>query len=84
MSEINVVFDTGQEFICDFNTGQDFDCEMDGIIAGDYEGPYEVIPSTEEQTLATANKTLTLNVVVKPIPSNYGLITWNGSELTVS
>ena len=49
-----------------------------------YGGPYEVVPNQSTQTLNTAGKTLANNVTVKPIPSNYGLITWNGSVLTVS
>lgn len=49
-----------------------------------YEGDYEVTPSAEEQTLPTANRLLNKNIVVKPIPQNYGLITYNGYEITVS
>ena len=49
-----------------------------------YQGEYEVTPSQQEQVLSTQNYLLTANVVVKPIPSNYGLITWNGSTITVS
>lgn len=49
-----------------------------------YTGSYEVTPSAETQTLATANKVLTEDIVVNPIPSNYGLITYNGSFITVS
>ena len=49
-----------------------------------YEGDYEVTPSAEEQTLPTANRLLNKNIVVKPIPKNYGLITYNGYEITVS
>ena len=49
-----------------------------------YTGQTEVTPSEETQTLQTANKTVLHNIVVNPIPSNYGLITWNGSTLTVS
>lgn len=56
-----------------------------GLIVGNpYSGEYEVTPTTEEQTLATAGKTLARDVVVAPIPRNYGLITYNGSILTVS
>lgn len=50
----------------------------------EYRGPTEITPSQEAQTLDTTLKTLTRNIVVRPIPSNYGLITWNGSILTVS
>lgn len=49
-----------------------------------YTGEYEVTPSAETQTLNTDGLRLTRNVTVNPIPQNYGLITWNGSFLTVS
>lgn len=49
-----------------------------------YAGPYEVTPTQQAQVLATANMSMTQDVVINPIPSNYGLITWNGSVLTVS
>lgn len=49
-----------------------------------YTGPVEIIPSQETQNLDTTNKVLLRDIIVKPIPSNYGLITWNGSTLTVS
>lgn len=49
-----------------------------------YPGPYSVTPSQEAQVLNTKDLKMTQNVVVEPIPSNYGLITWNGSTLTVS
>jgi hypothetical protein len=49
-----------------------------------YTGVTEVTPTTTEQVLDTSNKVVTRNIVINPIPSNYGLITWNGSTLTVS
>ena len=49
-----------------------------------YSGQTEITPSEETQTLQTANRTVLQNIVINPIPSNYGLITWNGSTLTVS
>ena len=49
-----------------------------------YTGETVITPSTTEQVLATAQKVVTRNIVINPIPSNYGLITWNGSTLTVS
>lgn len=56
-------------------------------IGGDYsnyEGPYEVTPSREAQVLPTARKAVQGNIVVDAIPSNYGLIEWDGSKLRVS
>lgn len=52
--------------------------------ASRYVGPYEVTPSAEAQTLETHGLVMTGNVTVAPIPSNWGLITWDGSTLTVS
>lgn len=49
-----------------------------------YEGSYEVTPTQSTQTLLTEGLRMTANVVINPIPSNYGLITWSGSVLTVS
>ena len=45
---------------------------------------HEVTPSEETQILQTADRTVLQNIVINPIPSNYGRITWNGSTLTVS
>lgn len=50
----------------------------------DYTGPYVVTPTQGTQVLLTDDKHMTGNVTINPIPSNYGLITWNGSYLTVS
>ena len=49
-----------------------------------YTGETNITPSTSEQVLNTADKVVIRNIVINPIPSNYGLITWNGSTLTVS
>lgn len=49
-----------------------------------YTGEYEITPSAETQMLDTAGKRMTGPVIVNPIPSNYGLITYNGAVLTVS
>lgn len=49
-----------------------------------YEGAYAVTPSAQAQTLSTRNLRMTDDVTIAPIPSNYGLITWDGSTLTVS
>lgn len=67
------------------NASMEFDLETPNVIGvNTYDGPYEVTPSTETQTLATDNLLMTDNVIINPIPSNYGLITWNGATLTVS
>ena len=57
------------------------------IVAGvfdTYDGPYSVTPSADEQTLQTNDLHMADNIVIAPIPQNYGLITYNGSTITVS
>ena len=51
---------------------------------GTYPGPYTVTPTRSTQTLNTHGLTMAADVVVNPIPPNYGLITWDGAKLTVS
>lgn len=55
-----------------------------GRSAAPYQGAYEVTPSEEAQTLPTGSRLMLENLTINPIPSNYGLITWDGSTLTVS
>lgn len=55
-----------------------------GRAAPTYGGPYEVTPTRESQTLATEGLRTTQDIIIAPIPSNYGLITYNGFEITVS
>ena len=54
------------------------------VLPDPYEGDTVITPSDERQTLPTRGKYLSNNVVINPIPSNYGKISWNGSVLTVS
>ena len=49
-----------------------------------YHGSYEVTPSSEAQVLDTDTLILDGNITINPITSNYGLITWDGSTITVS
>lgn len=58
--------------------------EIIGEIIEDFTGPYQITPTQETQTLEIRGMRATADIVVDPIPSNYGLITWNGSTLTVS
>ena len=58
-----------------------------GVIYGTdippYEGEYTVTPSEVTQTLPTSGTKLDQDVVVEPIPSNYGRISYSGSVITV-
>ncbi len=57
------------------------------FVAGDYpifSGAYEYTPTSQTQTIDIGGMAARQDIVINPIPSNYGLITWNGSTLTVS
>jgi len=49
-----------------------------------YTGEYTFTPSAETQTVPTNGLRMTDDITINPIPNNYGLITWNGSVITVS
>lgn len=72
-------------FNATFQSISDFTALFENVIDHKkYTGAYSVVPSQEEQILQTKNLLMTDNVSIAPIPSNYGLITWNGIYLTVS
>lgn len=67
----------------------EFDGEL-GIIT-EYSGSYEeyhgatdITPTEEVQTLLTNGDLMTSNIIIEPIPTNYGLITWDGTKIIVS
>ena len=49
-----------------------------------YTDSYVVTPTRATQILFTDNKYMKENIIINPIPKNYGLVTWNGSYLTIS
>lgn len=49
-----------------------------------YDGAYEWTPTQSTQTIEIADKKALNNITINPIPSNYGLVTWDGTSLTVS
>ena len=55
------------------------------VEVGDYyTGDTDVTPGPETQVLLTEGKIVPANITINPIPSNYGLITWNGLGIRVS
>lgn len=75
-------------FNISFSSDEAFKAEFDNTvetpIAEFYPGPYEITPTDETQTLQVEGLVGTRNITINPIPQNYGLITWNGTTLTVS
>ena len=49
-----------------------------------YEGPDRITPSAEPQILKTDGFGMVGDIIVDPIPKNYGLITYNGFSLKIT
>lgn len=64
--------------------GSDEYVRVVNVTAEEYDGPYDATPYSAAQTFATTGKLMTADFTVNPIPSNYGLVTWDGAVLTVS
>ena len=64
--------------------GMDIGAEYAMSSTDPFEGSYEYTPSEQMQTIPIEDLRATQDIVIQPIPSNYGLITWDGRTLTVS
>ena len=80
---VRVTFNTDEHFSVSFSGDLDVDFS-DIHQAGEYAGSYEVTPTAYTQTLNTTDKILTQDIIINPIPSNYGLVTWDGNTLTIT
>lgn len=49
-----------------------------------FPGPYTVIPGDVVQTIACAGLLMSQDIIIQPVPSNYGRIAWDGVSLSVS
>lgn len=64
--------------------GMDIGAEYAMSDTDPFEGSYEYTPSEQTQTIPIEDLRATQDIVINPIPSNYGLITYNGISITVS
>lgn len=84
---VTLSVETIEEILLETTTGAlvSLDAETYIVVPPEsYTGGYEYTPSSLEQVISIAGKTAVQDIVINPIPSNYGLITWDGSTLTVS
>lgn len=81
-------FSGGSNFTAKFSAPGTFRAQLTETIlkpVGDYyAGEYEWTPGDMEQAIPIAGLIATRDIKIKPIPSNYGRITWDGSTITVS
>lgn len=84
---IRLAFQDGCAVTFSFQDAPSFHMDVGTVVHGDvvkYDGPYELTPGEEAQVLPTQGFTMAEDFVINPIPSNYGLITYDGSTITVS
>ena len=80
---IQVDFGDNEHFGVSFNN--DLSVDFSNMhAAGEYAGMYEFTPSDVAQEIPTANKILIENIIINPIPSNYGLVAYDGSILSIT
>ena len=88
MATFHASFNESSQLRASFVQDHGLDAEFGEVIkvvdVDPYLGPYEVTPTQETQILPTSMLLATEDIVVNPIPQNYGLITWNGAVLRVS
>lgn len=93
MSNDTVVIDGDLLMVTQSDGDPDLDIQQDGeagevikVVDYDhpiYDGPIEITSSRETQVLETQEKILITNIIVNPIPENYGRLLWTGNTLTV-
>ncbi len=49
-----------------------------------YEGEYTLTPTEDTQTLPTDGRLMAADVVIEPIPTNYGRIEYDGVGITLT
>jgi hypothetical protein len=83
----NVTFSGGESFTATFTPQTEMTAEFGEYIevpvADYYAGDYEITPTDQTQLIDCGGLVSLRDFVIRPIPSNYGRITWDGSVLTV-
>ena len=54
------------------------------IAGATYTGDVDFTPQENKQVVYCAGRVMSQNIVIEPIPSNYGKIAWDGVSLHVS
>ena len=84
MERIRAIVTSGASVTASVTGSAGLSAAVSKAVGMPYQGAYTITPSNQAQTLPTAGASLAQDITVEPIPSNYGLITWNGSVITVS
>ena len=80
-TQFHIGFEESSGFSVNFSEDSGFHADLfEGHL---FEGETDFTPTDEVQTISTKGLVLPENIVINPIPSNYGHIAWNGAVLMV-
>lgn len=87
--EYNVTFTEEDSFNVEHTSVDSYTAEYGTVtqievVKDPYSGKTEFEPNREVQVAHTNGCSMYSDIVIKPIPKNYGLITYNGATITVS
>ena len=74
--ELDLVMDSDEEVALTIDIAE--------IVFPEYTGSTEYTPTQTAQVAFTAGKVVLDNITINPIPSNYGLITYQGNIITIT
>lgn len=85
-----LTMEEAQDITVDVDDGENLDLDLDtAVITRQYDTPaytgsYDFTPTQETQTVNISGLRARHDITINPIPSNYGLIIWDGSVLKVT
>ena len=82
--EMNGILTKNKTIKGNFKSSGNMSVKFSNITIKPYQGEYVFTPTRKMQIVPTNGFTMMEDIIIKPIPNNYGLITWNGQTLTVS
>ena len=83
MERIRAIVTPGASVTASVTGSAAFGASVAKAVGAPYGGSYEVTPTEEAQTLHVGGTTPLSDIIINPIPSNYGRIGYDGSVISV-
>lgn len=87
MNDLVLILDSDEGLELSLDGSTDFELTLEnasGSVYPVYDGATEFTPTRETQFAMVSGKIVLDNIKINPIPQNYGLVTYNGSIITIS
>ena len=83
MERIRAIIAGGATVTASVTGAAGLSASVDKAVGMPYQGAYTITPGEEAQTIPTAGANLAQDIIIEPIPSNYGRIGYDGSVISV-